>query len=82
MVHSKSMSKYPASPQGENAELREKTSTDGLEFPIDRGFLSLPPRVDPQGMLKRCAESLRWRNSRPGETERRLALMVDVPFVL
>lgn len=76
------MSKYPDSQQGENAEAGDRTSTLGLEFPIDPEFLSEPPSLDPQVMLRRSAESLKWRNSRPGEAERRLAEKVDVEFVL
>ncbi|HEY5913012.1 MAG TPA: hypothetical protein VJA21_20670 [Verrucomicrobiae bacterium] len=76
------MNKYAASPTGDNAELHDKTSTKSLEFPVDPGFLSLPPQLDPQLMLERIAQSLSWRNGRPGETERRLAMKVDVEFVL
>ncbi len=82
MVPLNSMNKYPASPPGDNAELRDKTSTKGLEFPIDPDLLSLSPQLDPQRMLERIAESMPWRNSRPGETERRLAMKVNVEFIL
>ena len=76
------MNKYPASSPGESTELHDKTSTEELKFPIDPEFLSVPPRVDLQLMLQRIEESMPWRNSRPGEAERRLALKVDVEFVL
>jgi len=53
-----------------------------LEFPIAPDFCSRPPRLDPQVMLKRCAETMPWRNSRPGEKARRSAEQIDVEFVL
>jgi hypothetical protein len=75
------MNKYPGSPQENNPELRDALDSN-LEFPIDRDFLSLPPRLDPQVMLGRIAENLPWRSTRPGEQRRRLAEKVDVEFVL
>jgi len=53
-----------------------------LEFPIEPGFVSELPRIDPQVMLRRIEQHLRERNSRPGEAERRLNSKVDVEFVL
>jgi len=53
-----------------------------LEFPVAPDFVSRPPRLDPQVILKRCAETMPWRNSRPGENARRLAEKVLVEFVL
>jgi hypothetical protein len=53
-----------------------------LEFPIAPDFDSRPPRLDPQVMLRRCAETMPWRNARPGEKERRLAEKILVEFVL
>lgn len=53
-----------------------------LEFPVARDFVSRPPRLDPQVMLKRCAETMPWRSSRPGENTRRLGEKVLVEFVL
>lgn len=76
------MSKYPASPPGNNPKLRDAAGLEDLEFPIDRDFLSLPPRLDPQVMLRRIEETMPWRSTRPGEQERRLATKVDVEFVL
>jgi hypothetical protein len=71
------MKKYPDhSPKAE--ELREAP----LEFPIARDFISRPPQVERQTMFKRIEENMPWRNSRPGEAERRLAEKIPVEFVL
>ena len=55
---------------------------DTLEFPVVPDFVSRPPRIDPQVMLQRIAETMPWRSQRPGEAERRLAEKVAVEFVL
>ena len=75
------MNKYPASPRDQTLELNE-AAAHRLEFPIDAGFLSSPPRLDAQVMLRRLEETMPWRSTRPGEEDRRLATKVDVPFVL
>ena len=75
------MNKYPDSPQETNPELKDALESN-LEFPIDPDFLSLPPRLDPQVMLRRIEENLPWRSTRPGEKQRRLVEKVDVEFVL
>jgi hypothetical protein len=61
---------------------KQPSELPDLEFPIAPDFISRPPRLDPQVMLKRCAETMPWRNARPGERERRLAEKVPVEFVL
>lgn len=72
------MKKYPLqSPMTE--ELNERPT---LDLPVDRAFVSDPPRIDPQVMLRRIAENMTWRNNRPGETERRAAEKISVEFVL
>ncbi len=53
-----------------------------LQFPIAPDFVSRPPRLDPQVMLRRIAETMPWRSTRPGERERRFATKIDVEFVL
>jgi hypothetical protein len=53
-----------------------------LEFPIAPDFLSLPPQLRPEVMLRRLEETMPWRSTRPGEEQRRLAAKVDVEFVL
>ena len=53
-----------------------------LEFPVAPEFRSLPPRLDPQVMLRRIAETMPWRSTRRGEIERRSAEKIDVEFVL
>ena len=63
-------------------QLNDSSAAPDLEFPIDRDFLSLPPRLDLQLMLRRLEETMPWRSSRPGEADRRLAEKVDVEFVL
>jgi hypothetical protein len=55
---------------------------DILEFPVAPDFISRPPKIDPQAMLRRIAENISWRNSRPGERERRLAEKISTEFVL
>lgn len=61
---------------------KDADSGEKLEFPIEPDFLSLPPRLDPQVMLRRIAGNLPWRSARLGEQERRAALRIDVEFVL
>jgi hypothetical protein len=63
-------------------QLNDSPAVPDLEFPFDRDFLSLPPRLDFQVMLRRLEETMPWRSSRPGEADRRLAEKVDVEFVL
>jgi len=58
------------------------TLKETLEFPVATDFVSRPPKIDPQAMLQRIAENMPWRNSRPGEAERRLAEKIPVEFVL
>lgn len=53
-----------------------------LEFPIASDFISRPPRVELQAMLRRIEENLPWRNRRSGEQERRLSEKVAVEFCL
>ena len=61
----------------------DKTSgLEDLEFPIAPDFISRPPRLDPQVMLRRIEENMPWRSTRPGEKERRLAEKIPVEFVL
>jgi len=76
------MKRYPASPQTNNPELKEVATLEKLEFPVDPDFLSLPPCLDPQVMLRRLEETMPWRSTRPGEQDRRLLTKVDVEFVL
>ncbi|MGO8764471.1 MAG: hypothetical protein ACLQSR_04955 [Limisphaerales bacterium] len=72
------MKKYlPHSPKSD--ALNE---TPDLEFPAAPDFNSYPPKIDPQAMLRRIAENMPWRNSRPGENERRAAEKIPVEFVL
>ena len=59
-----------------------KETPDTLELPVAPDFVSRPPRIDPQAMLQRIAETMPWRSRRPGEAERRLAEKVAVEFVL
>lgn len=53
-----------------------------LEFPVAGGFVSRPPKIELPAMLRRIEENMPWRNSRSGETERRLAEKIGVEFVL
>lgn len=76
------MKSYPGPPSDDGLALNDAASAANLEFPIEPGFLSYPPRVEPQAMLRRIEENMPWRSTRPGETERRLAMKVQVEFVL
>jgi len=71
------MKKYPK-PVPANDALKEAP----LEFPVAPDFVSRPPKIDPQVMLRRIEETMPWRNKRPGEKERRLAEKISVEFVL
>ena len=73
------MTKYPDHSPSPDAL---KETPDTLEFPIAPDFVSRPPRIDPQTMLQRIAETMPWRSQRPGEADRRLANKVAVEFVL
>ncbi|MDR3460186.1 MAG: hypothetical protein P4N60_22390 [Verrucomicrobiae bacterium] len=75
------MKKYPDhSPKADL--LRDAPSSNVLELPVEPAFISHPPRIEPQAMYRRIKEHLAWRNSRPGEAERRLTEKVSVEFVL
>jgi hypothetical protein len=76
------MKKYPAPATPESFELNEAALAAELEFPVVTGFLSLPPQIDPQVMLRRIEQTMPWRSTRPGEQERRLAEKISVEFVL
>ena len=52
------MKRYPVSRQTDPPELRETATSEKLEFPVDPDFLSLPPRLDPQVMLRRLEETM------------------------
>jgi hypothetical protein len=72
------MTKYPLhSPTTD--KLNERPA---LELPAAPHFLSRPPQMDVRVMLRRIAENIAWRNSRPGETERRASEKIPVEFVL
>jgi len=60
----------------------EAAAAADLELPVDAEFVSEPPRLDPQAMLRRIEETMPWRSTRPGERERRLAEKISVEFVL
>ena len=71
------MTKYP-----DHSPSSDALKDAPLEFPVAPDFVSRPPRIDPQAMLQRIAETMPWRSQRPGEAERRLAEKVAVEFVL
>jgi hypothetical protein len=76
------MRRYPASRQTDPSKTKAAAGAEKLEFPVDPEFISLPPRLDPQVMLRRLEETMPWRSTRPGEEERRLMTKVNVEFVL
>jgi hypothetical protein len=57
-----------------NDKLKNSSTDETLEFPMAPDFVSSPPKIDPQAMLR--------RNKQPGEKERRLAEKISVEFVL
>src|SRR5258708_5667033 len=71
------MKKYP-----DHSPATDELRDAPLELPVAPDFISHPPRVELQTMLKRIEESLPWRNSRPGEGERGLAEKSPGEFVL
>ena len=76
------MKKYPAPVPAEKFELNEAAAAAELELPVAKDFVSLPPQIDPQVMLRRIEETMPWRSTRPGEKERRLAEKIPEEFVL
>jgi len=66
----------------EKFELNEAAAAAELELPVAKDFVSLPPQIDPQVMLRRIEETMPWRSTRPGEKERRLAEKIPEEFVL
>jgi hypothetical protein len=69
------------------ARMTDSTTVKGspsldLELPVDRDFISGPPFIDPQAMLRRIEENMPRRSTRPGEKERRLAEKISEEFVL
>lgn len=75
------MNNYPE-PSLTTDSLRDTQMSEALEFPVAPDFVSHPPRVELQAMLRRIEEHLPWRNRRAGEPERRLAEKVAAEFVL
>jgi hypothetical protein len=75
------MKKYPDHLPAIEA-LRDAPPSGSLEFPAAPDFTSRPPQVDLHTMLRRIEKNMPWRNSRPGEAERRLAEKIPVEFVL
>jgi hypothetical protein len=73
------MKKFPAHSPA-NEEMND--AGEILEFPVAPDFVSRPPQINPQVMLRRIAENIAWHNRRPGEQERRLAEKIPVEFVL
>jgi hypothetical protein len=69
-------------PTAKGGETSSSPARAKLEFPVAPEFDSRPPRIDPQVMLRRCAETMPWRKARPGEKERRLAEKITEEFVL
>lgn len=73
------MKKYPDhSPANESLQ----EASEVLEFPVAPDFISRPTKIELKVMLRRIEENMSWRNSRPGEAERRLAEKILVEFVL
>ena len=75
------MKKYPDHVPA-NEVLRDAPSSGALEFTPAPDFAVRPPKIKLQAMLRHIEENMPWRNSRPGEAERRLAEKIPVEFVL
>ncbi len=75
------MKKYPEPLPTDSFCLRETSGHDTLEFPIS-DFVSHPPKIELQAMLRRIEENMPWRNQRPGAREQRLAEKISAEFVL
>ena len=67
------MKKYPAPAPASNFQLNGAALAAELDLPVAPEFNPPPPRMDPRVILQRIAETMPWRNTRPGESERRLA---------
>ena len=76
------MKKYPTRAPSSSFQLNEAALAADLDLPVDHGFVSRPPRIDPHLMLRRIEETIPWRSTRPGEKERRMAEKIAVEFVL
>jgi hypothetical protein len=76
------MSSYPVSSPKADQELRDISEVPDLDLPIDPDFVSLPHRLDWPVMLRRLAETMPWRSTRPGEEARRAARKISVEFTL
>ena len=76
------MKKYPAPAPPADYQLNEAALAADLEFPVVTDFVSRPPQIDPQVMLRRVEETMPYRSTRPGEEERRLAEKISTEFVL
>jgi hypothetical protein len=75
------MKKYPVPAPANSAAFKDAPAAD-LEFPVVPDFLSRPPRIDPQAMLRRIEETMPWRSTRPGEKERRANQGITTEFIL
>ena len=65
-----------------DAAAPEKRGFLDLELPVDRDFVSRPPFVDPQAMLRRCIENHARRLALTKEHRRLAADEVIVEFKL
>jgi hypothetical protein len=61
---------------------RSRDNKEKLEFPVEPDFVSRPPKIDPQAMLERIAQSMSMPKNRHEEAARRAAEKIDVEFVL
>ncbi len=78
----KSTTKYPTAAPPTEFQLNEPAAAADLEFPIAPDFISRPPQIDSQVVLRRIAANMPWRSTRRGEEQRRLAEKIAVEFVL
>ena len=75
------MKKSPAPAPRNDPSISDALVTEDLIFPVS-DFVSQPPNIDPQAMLRRIEETMPWRSQQPGAKEQRLAEKIDVEFVL
>jgi len=59
-----------------------KNDEVALEFPAAPDFAGQAPRINPEVMLERIAQTMALRKRPPGEDARRAAEKIPVEFVL
>jgi hypothetical protein len=61
---------------------KSKTLELDLELPVDRDFLSVPPKLTFEQYVDWCEEMLEWESNRADVQARRDRARCDVEFVM